>query len=76
MGTPIINQPQVAILATGAIVKKSSVLETAEGDFMAIRSKMYLSLSYDHRIVDGALGGAFLERVAKYLEEFNTSRTI
>lgn len=76
MGTPIINQPQVAILATGAIVKKSSVLETPEGDFMAIRSKMYLSLSYDHRIVDGALGGAFLERVAKYLEEFNTNRTI
>lgn len=76
MGTPIINQPQVAILATGAIVKKSSVLETPEGDFMAIRSKMYLSLSYDHRIVDGALGGAFLERVAKYLEEFNTDRTI
>jgi 2-oxoglutarate dehydrogenase E2 component (dihydrolipoamide succinyltransferase) len=76
MGTPIINQPQVAILATGAIVKKSSVLETPEGDFMAIRSKMYLSLSYDHRIVDGALGGAFLERVARYLEEFNTDRTI
>ena len=76
MGTPIINQPQVAILATGAIVKKPAVIETPEGDFTAIRSKMYLSLSYDHRIVDGALGGAFLERVAKNLEEFNINRTI
>lgn len=76
MGTPIINQPQVAIIATGAIVKKSSVMETEQGDFLAIRSKMYLSLSYDHRIVDGALGGAFLERVAKYLENFDTNRTI
>jgi 2-oxoglutarate dehydrogenase E2 component (dihydrolipoamide succinyltransferase) len=76
MGTPIINQPQVAILATGAIVKKPSVIETPEGDFMAIRYKMYLSLSYDHRIVDGALGGAFLQKVAKYLEDFNTNRTV
>jgi len=76
MGTPVINQPQVAILATGAIVKKSSVMETEQGDFLAIRQKMYLSLSYDHRIVDGALGGAFLERVAKYLENFDTNRTI
>ncbi|NOY48981.1 MAG: 2-oxo acid dehydrogenase subunit E2 [Chlorobi bacterium] len=76
MGTPIINQPQLAIIATGAIVKKPSVLETPEGDFMAIRNKMYLSLSYDHRIVDGALGGAFLQRVAKYLEDFNLNRSI
>ncbi len=76
MGTPVINQPQVAIIATGAIVKKSSVMETEQGDFLAIRNKMYLSLSYDHRIVDGALGGAFLERVAKYLENFDVNRTI
>lgn len=76
MGTPVINQPQVAIIATGAIVKRSSVMETEQGDFLAIRHKMYLSLSYDHRIVDGALGGAFLERVAKYLENFDTNRTI
>jgi len=76
MGTPVINQPQVAIIATGAIVKKSSVMETEQGDFLAIRHKMYLSLSYDHRIVDGALGGAFLERVAKYLENFDVNRTI
>jgi len=76
MGTPVINQPQVAIIATGAIVKKSSVMETEQGDFLAIRHKMYLSLSYDHRIVDGALGGAFLERVASYLENFDVNRTI
>lgn len=76
MGTPVINQPQVAIIATGAIVKKSSVIETEEGDFLAIRHKMYLSLSYDHRIVDGALGGAFLEQVAKNLENFDSNRTI
>ena len=76
MGTPVINQPQVAIIATGAIVKKSSVMETDQGDFIAIRQKMYLSLSYDHRIVDGALGGAFLERVAKNLENFDANRTI
>lgn len=76
MGTPVINQPQVAIIATGAIVKKSSVMETEQGDFLAIRHKMYLSLSYDHRVVDGALGGAFLERVAQYLENFDANRTI
>jgi len=76
MGTPVINQPQVAIIATGAIVKKSSVVETDEGDFLAIRHKMYLSLSYDHRIVDGALGGAFLQQVALYLENFDTNRTV
>lgn len=75
-GTPVINQPQVAILATGSIVKKPAVMETEQGDFIAIRNKMYLSLSYDHRIVDGALGGAFLEQIAKYLEAFDTKRTI
>ncbi len=66
--TPIINQPQVAILGVGMVEKKPAVLETPEGDVIAIRHKMYLSLSYDHRIVDGALGGAFLRRVADYLE--------
>ncbi len=67
-GTPIINQPQVAILGVGYIEKRPAVMETPEGDMIAIRHKMYLSLSYDHRIVDGALGGAFLRRVADYLE--------
>jgi len=71
MGTPIINQPQVAILATGSIKKKPVVLETTDGDVIAIRHMMYLSLSYDHRVVDGALGGSFLRRVADYLEQFN-----
>lgn len=70
-GTPIINQPQVAILAVGYIEKKPAVVETPDGDTIAIRHKMYLSLSYDHRIVDGALGGAFLRRVADYLENWN-----
>ncbi|MBK8702070.1 MAG: 2-oxo acid dehydrogenase subunit E2 [Saprospiraceae bacterium] len=70
MGTPIINQPQVAILATGTIKKKPAVLETAEGDVIAIRHMMYLSLSYDHRIVDGSLGGSFLKRISDYLEAF------
>ncbi|MEI7670061.1 MAG: 2-oxo acid dehydrogenase subunit E2, partial [Pseudomonadota bacterium] len=74
MGTPIINQPQVAILATGAIKKKPAVLETAQGDVIAIRHMMFLSLSYDHRIVDGALGGAFLRRIADYLEQFDQNR--
>ncbi len=74
MGTPIINQPQVAILATGAIKKKPAVLETEQGDVIAIRHMMFLSLSYDHRIVDGALGGAFLRRVADYLEDFDLKR--
>lgn len=68
MGTPIINQPQVAILGTGAIVKKPVVLETAEGDVIAIRHCMYLSMSYDHRIIDGAHGGAYLQRVCQLLE--------
>jgi 2-oxoglutarate dehydrogenase E2 component (dihydrolipoamide succinyltransferase) len=75
IGTPIIHQPQVAILATGSIEKKPSVLETPAGDVIAIRHKMYLSLSYDHRIVDGALGGAFLRRIADILEEFNLYRS-
>ena len=74
IGTPIINQPQVAILATGAIEKKPAVLETVHGDVIAIRHKMYLSLSYDHRIIDGALGGAFLRKVADYIESFDPSR--
>ncbi|WP_167607311.1 dihydrolipoamide acetyltransferase family protein [Maribellus sediminis] len=76
IGTPIINQPQVAILATGIIEKKPAVLETPSGDVIAIRHKMYLSLSYDHRIIDGALGGAFLRRIADILENFDTNRTI
>jgi 2-oxoglutarate dehydrogenase E2 component (dihydrolipoamide succinyltransferase) len=76
MGTPIINQPQVAILATGAIRKKPAVVETEYGDLIAIRQLMFLSLSYDHRVVDGALGGSFLRRVADYLEGFDTKREI
>jgi len=71
MGTPIINQPQVAIMATGAIVKKPAVLETEHGDVIAIRHLMFLSMSYDHRIVDGSLGGAFLKKVSDYLEAFD-----
>jgi 2-oxoglutarate dehydrogenase E2 component (dihydrolipoamide succinyltransferase) len=74
MGTPIINQPQVAIMATGAIKKKPVVLETEQGDVIAIRHMMFLSLSYDHRIVDGAMGGSFLRRVADYLEQFDVNR--
>ncbi len=76
MGTPIINQPQVAIMGTGAIKKKPAVIETEFGDAIAIRHMMFLSLSYDHRIVDGALGGSFLRRVADYLEQFDASRSI
>jgi 2-oxoglutarate dehydrogenase E2 component (dihydrolipoamide succinyltransferase) len=74
MGTPIINQPQVAILAVGAIRKKPAVIETPEGDTIGIRQMMFLSLSYDHRVVDGSLGGSFLRRIADYLEKFDTSR--
>ena len=70
MGMPIINQPQVAILATGMIEKKPAVLETPDGDVIAIRHKMYISLTYDHRIIDGALGGSFLRRIADLLEQF------
>lgn len=75
MGTPIINQPQVAILATGAIVKKPAVVETEIGDVIAIRHKMFLSMSYDHRVVDGSLGGSFLKRVGEYLENFDVNTT-
>jgi 2-oxoglutarate dehydrogenase E2 component (dihydrolipoamide succinyltransferase) len=76
MGTPIINQPQVAILAVGAIKKRPVVIETAQGDSIAIRHMMYLSLSYDHRIVDGSLGATFLTSIAKELENFNADREI
>jgi len=76
LGTPIINQPQVAIMAAGAIVKKPAVVETPEGDMIAIRHKMFLSHSYDHRVVDGALGGMFVRRVADYLEAFDPEREI
>jgi 2-oxoglutarate dehydrogenase E2 component (dihydrolipoamide succinyltransferase) len=76
MGTPIINQPQVAIMAVGAIRKMPAVIETPEGDFIGIRHKMFLSHSYDHRVVDGALGGQFVRRVADYLEKFDTTQTI
>lgn len=74
MGTPIINQPQVAILAVGAIKKRPVVLETAEGDAIVIRHMMYLSLSYDHRVVDGSLGATFLSAVARELEQFQMDR--
>ena len=76
MGTPIIMQPQVAIMALGAIQKKPSVVETPEGDMIGIRSKMFLSHSYDHRIVDGALGGMFVRKVADYLEAYDLNRGI
>ncbi|MFT5581629.1 MAG: 2-oxoglutarate dehydrogenase E2 component (dihydrolipoamide succinyltransferase) [Psychromonas sp.] len=76
MGTPIINQPQVAILALGAIRKVPAVIETPDGDFIGIRQKMFLSHSYDHRVVDGALGGMFVKRVAEYLEAFDVNRDI
>jgi 2-oxoglutarate dehydrogenase E2 component (dihydrolipoamide succinyltransferase) len=76
MGTPIINQPQVAILAVGAIKKKPAVIETKEGDMIAIRHMMFLSLSYDHRVVDGALGGSFVRKVADYLENWDLNREI
>jgi len=73
-GTPIINQPQVGILALGAIRKVPAVIETPDGDFIGIRQKMFLSHSYDHRVVDGALGGSFVKRVAEYLEAFDENR--
>ena len=76
MGTPIINQPQVGILALGAIRKVPAVIETPEGDFIGIRYKMFLSHSYDHRVVNGALGGQFVQRVAKYLESFDKNRDL
>ncbi len=71
IATPIINQPEVAILGVGSVQKKPAVVQTTEGDMIAIRHKMYLSLSYDHRIIDGALGGMFLKRVADYLENWD-----
>jgi 2-oxoglutarate dehydrogenase E2 component (dihydrolipoamide succinyltransferase) len=76
MGTPIINQPQVAILAVGAIRKKPAVIETPYGDTLGIRHMMFLSHSYDHRVVDGALGGSFVRRVADYLEAFDINREV
>lgn len=76
MGTPIISQPQIAILATGTIEKKPAVVETQYGDIIVPRHKMFLSLSYDHRVVDGVLGGSFLRRVADYLEQFDASREV
>ncbi len=76
MGTPIINQPQVAILAVGAIRKKPAVIETEYGDVIAVRQMMFLSLSYDHRVVDGALGGSFLRRIGDYLEGFDPKRAV
>jgi 2-oxoglutarate dehydrogenase E2 component (dihydrolipoamide succinyltransferase) len=76
MGTPIINQPQVGILALGAVRKMPSVIETPEGDFIGIRHKMFLSHSYDHRVVDGSLGGQFVRRVADYLEQFDINTEI
>jgi 2-oxoglutarate dehydrogenase E2 component (dihydrolipoamide succinyltransferase) len=76
MGTPIINQPQVAIMAVGAIRKKPAVIETEYGDVIAIRQMMFLSMSYDHRVVDGMLGGTFLRKVADYLEQFDPNRPV
>lgn len=76
LGTPIINQPQVAIMAMGAIVKKPAVIETDQGDMIGIRHKMFLSHSYDHRVVDGALGGMFVKRVADYLEQWDVNREV
>ncbi|HUH29676.1 dihydrolipoamide acetyltransferase family protein [Gelidibacter sp.] len=76
MGTPIINQPEVAILALGIIKKRAEVIETESGDEIAIRSMMYLSLSFDHRVVDGFLGGSFVRRVADYFEQFDVNREV
>lgn len=76
IGTPIINQPEVAILAVGAIKKKPAVVETPDGDMIAIRHKMWISLTYDHRIIDGALGGMFLRKLGDYIESFDTNRSI
>ena len=76
MGTPIIMQPQSAILALGAVHKRPAVVETSVGDYIGIRQMMFLSHSYDHRIIDGALGGSFVKRVAEYLTKFDTTRTL
>ena len=76
MGTPIINQPQVGILALGAIRKVPAVIETPDGDFIGIRYKMYMSHSYDHRVVNGALGGQFVKTIKEYLESWDVNREI
>jgi 2-oxoglutarate dehydrogenase E2 component (dihydrolipoamide succinyltransferase) len=76
MGTPIINQPEAAILATGIIKKRAEVIERPAGDSIEIRQMMYLSLSFDHRIVDGFLAGSFLRRIADNLENFDSNRKI
>ena len=76
MGTPIINQPQCAIVAVGAIKKRPIVIETPDGDQIAIRPMMIISVTYDHRVIDGALGGQFLARVVQYLETFDTNQPI
>ena len=76
MGTPIINQPEVAILSVGIIKKKPAVIETPQGDTIGIRHMMYISMSYDHRVVDGMLGGSFLRKVGDYLENFDINRQI
>ena len=76
MGTPIINQPEVAILALGAIRKVPAVIETPDGDFIGIRHKMFLSHSYDHRVVDGMLGGLFIKRLSEYLEAWDINTEI
>ncbi|MEX2404892.1 MAG: 2-oxo acid dehydrogenase subunit E2, partial [Balneolales bacterium] len=76
MGTPIINQPQVAIFGTGVIQKRPVVMEVDGNDVIAIRHMVYLSMSYDHRIIDGALGGAFVQRVKQLLENFDTDRSL
>jgi 2-oxoglutarate dehydrogenase E2 component (dihydrolipoamide succinyltransferase) len=76
MGTPIINQPQTAIMAVGAIRKKPAVIETEQGDYIGIRQMMFLSHSYDHRVIDGALGGRFVRKVADILEQFDPNREI
>jgi 2-oxoglutarate dehydrogenase E2 component (dihydrolipoamide succinyltransferase) len=76
MGTPIINQPQTAIVAVGAIRKKPEVIETDDGDSIAIRSMMMISVTYDHRVIDGSLGGQFLSRIVQYLETFDINQTI
>ena len=73
-GTPIINQPEVAILGIGAIEKEPTILETEAGDVIAVRHKIYLSFSYDHRIIDGMLAGAFLQHIVHYLEDWKTNR--
>jgi len=76
MGTPIIMQPQIGILALGAVRKKPAVIETPQGDVIGVRQMMFLSHSYDHRVVDGSLGGMFVRRVADYLESFEIDRNL